>query len=121
MDFYRRAELVCAKIPWGKVASYGQIALLCGMPKNARQAGYALKRDLAGKKSPAHRVVNAKGILTGAASFETYDMQKLLLEKEGVKVDRAKEDWQVDLRQYGWEHTEEEAISFRREFKRLGI
>ena len=93
MDFYRRAELVCAKIPWGKVASYGQIALLCGMPKNARQAGYALKRDL----------------------------QKLLLEKEGVKVDRAKEGWQVDLRQYGWEHTEEEAISFRREFKRLGI
>ena len=121
MDFYRLAELVCAKIPWGKVASYGQIALLCGMPKNARQAGYALKRDLAGKKAPAHRVVNAKGILTGAASFETYDMQKLLLEKEGVKVDRAQEGWQVDLRQYGWEHTEEEAISFRREFKRLGI
>ena len=41
MDFYQRAGIVCRAIPRGTVASYGQIALLCGKPKNARQVGYA--------------------------------------------------------------------------------
>ena len=39
MDFYRRMEKVCERIPYGKAATYGQIALLCGCPKNARQVG----------------------------------------------------------------------------------
>ena len=36
-DFYRRAAIVCRAIPYGKAATYGQIALLCGKPKNARR------------------------------------------------------------------------------------
>ena len=44
MDFYQRARIVCANIPEGRVATYGQIALLCGKPKNARQVGYALNK-----------------------------------------------------------------------------
>ena len=43
MDFYKRADLVMKKVPEGRVVSYGQIALLCGVPGNARQAGYALR------------------------------------------------------------------------------
>ena len=83
MDFYKRAALVCTMIPEGKASTYGQIALLCGKPKNARQVGYALSRGLAGKDAPAHRVVNAKGRLSGAASLATPDLQKQMLEKEG--------------------------------------
>lgn len=44
MDFYQRVGIVCRAIPAGKVATYGQIALLCGKPRNARQVGYALNR-----------------------------------------------------------------------------
>lgn len=63
MDFYRKVGIACAAIPVGKVATYGQIALLCGKPKNARQVGYALKMGLAGNSAPAHRAANSKGII----------------------------------------------------------
>lgn len=121
MDFYKRVELVCSRIPNGTVASYGQIALLCGMPKHARQVGFALNRNLAGEQAPAHRVVNARGVLSGAASFETYEMQKLFLEKEGVTVAKGREGWQVDLKKYGWKPDMKEAVWLREEFLRRGI
>lgn len=121
MNFYQRVELVCSQIPYGKAATYGQIALLCGKPKNARQVGYALNRGLAGKHAPAHRVVNGKGILSGASSFETYDLQKRLLEQEGVTVQRVPEGWKIDLKSYGWKNTMEEAEALQERFLRLGI
>ena len=71
-DFYRRAAIVCRRIPYGKTATYGQIALLCGKPRNARQVGYALNWGRLGDGIPAHRAVNSRGILSGAAAFETY-------------------------------------------------
>lgn len=115
MDFYERVALVCSRIPAGTVATYGQIALLCGKPRNARQVGYALSRGLAGESAPAHRVVNARGVLTGAAAFETFDLQKRLLENEGVTVVRTPDGngWQVDLKQWGWKHTIEDALELR--------
>ena len=76
MDFYQRARIVCESIPEGRVATYGQIALLCGKPKNARQVGYALNKGRLGEV-PAWRILGSSGRLSGAASFETYDMQKL--------------------------------------------
>ena len=93
MDFYKRMELVCQRIPRGKVASYGQIALLCGMPRHARQVGYALGKGLAGAEGVAHRIVNARGILSGAAAFESPDLQKRLLEQENVVVERMDGEW----------------------------
>lgn len=42
MDFYQKMGIVCKQIPYGTVATYGQIALLCGKPKNSRQVGYGL-------------------------------------------------------------------------------
>ena len=50
------------------------------------ELGYALREGRAGKEFPAFRVVNAKGILSGAAAFETPDLQRLLLETEGVEL-----------------------------------
>ena len=121
MDFYKRMELVCKRIPAGRAASYGQIALLCGKPGNARQVGYALRRGRAGKSVPAHRIVNAKGILSGAEAFETPETQKRLLEAEGVLVKRTDAGWQVDLREYGWVSSMEEAEELYRVFQEKGI
>ena len=121
MNIYKRIGIVCRHIPQGCVATYGQIALLCEKPKNSRQVGYALKNDLAGKDVPAYRVVNAKGILSGAAYFETNDMQKLLLEEDGIEVIRTEEGWRVDLKKYGWKNTLEDALYLQRLFKENDI
>ena len=120
-DFYKRATIVCRAIPYGKAATYGQIALLCGRPKNARQVGYALNRNRLGDDIPAHRVVNARGILSGAAAFETADMQKMLLENEGVKVRFTPDGWQVDLKKDGWHNTMEDALRFLEIFQAQDI
>lgn len=121
MDFYKRMALVCQQIPIGKAATYGQIALLCGKPKNARQVGYALSRGLAGADVPAHRIVNAKGILSGAESFETPVKQKQMLEKEGVEVLWSEEGFMVDLKRDGWKNTMEDALWLRAEFEKRNI
>lgn len=110
MDFYEKMALVCARIPAGRVATYGQIALLCGKPNNSRQVGYGLKRGLAGENVPAHRIVNSKGLLSGAVYFDTMDMQRLLLEAEGVEVKHTRDGWQVDLKRFGWKNTKEDIL-----------
>ena len=117
MDFYRRLALAGSRIPKGKAATYGQLALLCGRPQNSRQVGRALKLGLAGSAFPAHRVVNSRGFLSGAAAFETPDMQRLLLEAEGVAV----QDNRVDLKRYGWKNTMEDALSLQKSFEERGI
>lgn len=117
MDIYKRIGIVCRQIPAGRVATYGQIALLCGKPRNSRQVGYALKKGLAGEDIPAYRVVNSRGILSGASYFETYDMQKLLLEEEGVAVKFLDGAWWVDLKQYGWQNTMEDVYLLQSMFE----
>ena len=52
------------KIPYGKVATYGQIATLCGNPYYARAVGNALHKNPNPQKIPCYRVVNSKGKLT---------------------------------------------------------
>ena len=121
MDFYARVRLVCSRIPYGKAATYGQIALLCGKPRNARQVGYALGRGLAGDQVPAYRIVSSSGILSGAAAFEYPEQQKLLLEKEGVEVTREAKGWRVNLKKDGWKNTLEDAKELEAEFARMGI
>ena len=120
-EFYKRAAIVCRAIPYGKAATYGQIALLCGRPKNARQVGYALNRNRLGDDIPAHRVVNARGILSGAAAFETADMQKMLLENERVKVRFTPDGWQVDIKKDSWHNTMQDALRFLEIFQEQDI
>lgn len=116
MDFYQKMREVCLAIPCGKVASYGQIALLCGKPKNSRQVGYGLRENRAGDDVPAHRVVNSKGELSGASYFELPNLQKMLLQEEGVEVTWNGKCWVVDLKKYGWENTMEEAYTLQKKF-----
>lgn len=117
MDFYRRIGIVLRAIPEGHVASYGQIALLCGRPKNARQVGYALRNGLSGHV-PAYRVVNGQGFLSGAASFDYPGLQKQLLMDEGVAVSANN---QVNLKEFGWKNTLKNAMDFLKQFEREKI
>ncbi len=105
-DFYKRVAKVCSLIPAGSVASYGQIALLCEKPQNSRQVGYALGRKLT-EVAEAHRIVNQQGHLSGASAFEQPDLQKLLLEDEGVEVAYviAIQKYKVNMKRYQWKHT----------------
>lgn len=120
VDFYKRVGIVCNRIPQGKVATYGQIALLCGKPKNSRQVGYALKMNLAGDV-PAYRVVNSKGILSGAFHFEMPDLQKILLTEDGLEVIWTPDGWKVDLKKVQWQNTLEEAEELEKLFIILQI
>lgn len=94
---YRRIYATITRIPAGRVASYGQIAQLAGLPGRARQVGYALHAIPEGTDLPWHRVVNARGeiSLDGDAARE----QKRRLRREGVRFD-ARE--RIDLRAFGW-------------------
>ena len=116
MTFYERMRLVCLSIPAGRVATYGQIAMLCGAPRNARQVGYGLREGLAGEDIPAFRVVNGKGDLTGANSFPQPDMQSALLAAEGVIAHWNGHCWHVDLKTYGWPTTPADLEAFRLAF-----
>jgi methylated-DNA-protein-cysteine methyltransferase-like protein len=89
---------VVARIPRGRVAPYGEVARLAGLPGAARQVGYALHALPEGRPLPWHRVVNARGAVSPRASgFEV--PQRRLLEREGVRFD---ERGRIDLERFGW-------------------
>jgi len=84
MGFNSRVyELVC-QIPEGKVASYGQIAFMAGVWRASRAVGYALHRNPYPGKVPCHRVVFKDGGLATEFVFGGKDVQRQLLEAEGV-------------------------------------
>ena len=117
MTFYEKMRIVCLAIPAGRVATYGQIAMLCGKPKNSRQVGFGLKNDLAGPDVPAFRVVNGRGELSGAVHFRIPGLQQHLLREEGVGVFWDGKVWRVDLKTYGGQTTWEDAENFRLQFE----
>jgi O-6-methylguanine DNA methyltransferase len=86
-DFFDRVYEVVAKIPYGKVTTFGDIAEVCGIRSAARTVGWALN----GTKDsglPCHRVVNRFGALTGKYHFGEYDLMEDLLRSEGVEFDK---------------------------------
>jgi methylated-DNA-protein-cysteine methyltransferase-like protein len=97
-DFFDKVYKIVAKIPYGKVATYGDIAEACGIRSSARTVGWALN----GAKDsglPCHRVVNRFGALTGKLHFGSYDIMEDLLRSEGVKFDK---DGCVILKDFLW-------------------
>ena len=82
------------RIPQGKVATYGQIALHLGNRNFARAVGNILHGNPDPKHIPCHRVVNSKGQLSRAYAFGGIEAQRRLLVSEGVVF---KNDQVVDL------------------------
>ena len=100
-SFYTKVYKIVCEIPKGKVATYGQIAILCGSPRAARVVGYALHQNPEPGVIPCHRVVNRFGGLAPAFAFGGQEVQKRLLEEEGVAVSA---DFLVDLHEFGWQY-----------------
>jgi len=98
-SFFEQVYQVVRRIPPGKVASYGQIARLLGMPHAARTVGWALHSIPKGCDVPWQRVVNARGIISLDRCGPGGAIQRALLEAEGVAFD---ESGRIDLRVYGW-------------------
>lgn len=95
---YKRIYDAVLQIPYGKVATYGQIAVMAGNRYYARAVGNALHNNPAPDVIPCYRVVNSKGKLAPGFAFGGEDRQKQLLEDEGVEVI----DGKVDLKKYGF-------------------
>jgi methylated-DNA-protein-cysteine methyltransferase related protein len=98
----KRYELIwrwVRKIPRGRVATYGQIAILAGLEGHARQVGYALHNLPARSNVPWHRVVNARGEISPRSAGDSHELQRMLLEAEGVELDLR---GRIDLKVFGW-------------------
>jgi methylated-DNA-protein-cysteine methyltransferase related protein len=99
VDRYARIRTVVKKIPRGRVATYGEIATLAGLDGHARQVGYALHHLPGSTGVPWHRVINAKGEISPRSQGDSHELQRLLLEAEGVEFTL---DGRVDLRKFRW-------------------
>ena len=86
-------------VPPGRVTTYGAIACALGRPGWARQVGWAMAALDGDHGVPAHRVVNAQGVLSGAWAFGAPDAQRRRLEAEGVRFER---DGRVCLDRFFW-------------------
>jgi methylated-DNA-protein-cysteine methyltransferase-like protein len=98
-DTYARIYAVIRRIPRGRVATYGQVAEVAGIPGHARQVGYALHALKTSSTVPWHRVVNARGMISLGAKSGGDPTQQLLLEREGICFDAV---GRVDLKTAGW-------------------
>jgi methylated-DNA-[protein]-cysteine S-methyltransferase len=97
-NFKDRVYALTAKIPKGKVTTYGTLAALAGRPGAARAVGNAMRTNTDTKTVPCHRVVGASGALTGYAYGNGIATKKAKLKREGVAF---KGD-AVDLTISGW-------------------
>lgn len=97
---YPAIYAVVSRIPRGRVATYGQVARLAGLPSHARLVGYALNALREGSRVPWQRVVNAKGMISLRKGGSGHDvLQRLMLKREGVRFDRR---GIIDLAAFRW-------------------
>jgi methylated-DNA-protein-cysteine methyltransferase related protein len=88
---------VVRRIPRSRVATYGLVARVAGLPGQPRLVGYALRH--APDDVPWHRVINAHGRISQRADPGSVPLQRLLLEAEGVRFDPL---GRVDLKRVLW-------------------
>ncbi|MBP0984181.1 MAG: MGMT family protein [Oscillospiraceae bacterium] len=97
---FERIYDVVRRIPYGKVATYGQVAMIAGNPRWARAVGYALHANPDPEGIPCYRVVNRFGGVAPAFAFGGQERQAELLRAEGIEVS---EDGKVDLDRFLWD------------------
>lgn len=99
--FARAVYAAVRRIPSGRVVTYGQVAAMLGHPRAARAVGTALARlprNLS-RVVPWQRVINSAGRISYKGDFFRPELQRALLEKEGVRFSAS---GQVDLKKYRW-------------------
>jgi methylated-DNA-protein-cysteine methyltransferase-like protein len=98
-EFFQRVYEIVARIPRGKVVTYGQIAAALGDPRQARTVGWALHSAPEWLDIPWHRVVNSSGGISTRHTTGGLNTQRKLLEDEGIIFS---EDGRLDLERYRW-------------------
>jgi len=98
LSTYERIYAVVRRIPRGRVASYGQIAAIAGLPGRARQVGYALAALKPSTAVPWQRVVSASGEIS-LPQLRGGLSQRLLLEREGVTFTPT---GRISLERFAW-------------------
>ncbi len=96
-ELSRRIISLIRGIPKGRVATYGQVAALAGDPRGARRVARLLHSSSRKRRLPWHRVINSRGGIS-LPPAGGYELQRSLLEAEGVVFRRGR----VDLSRYGW-------------------
>jgi methylated-DNA-protein-cysteine methyltransferase-like protein len=94
-EFKEKILRIVKLIPSGSVVSYGQVALMAGIPRAARQVGWVLHEN--GEKVPWWRVINNAGRISTNCEEHTAQMQKELLESEGIRVSKK---LNIDIEKY---------------------
>ena len=99
MNTFEIIYSVVRQIPRGRVASYGQVAALAGNPRWSRVVGYALHVNPDPEVIPCYRVVTKNGGLSEAFAFGGINVQRELLERDGVEFTP---DGRVVMEKYRW-------------------
>jgi methylated-DNA-protein-cysteine methyltransferase-like protein len=97
---------VVARIPRGRVSSYGEIAARAGLPKRARLVGRVLGDAGPAAKLPWHRVLRADGRIAFPAGSRAFREQRARLIAEGVAVAKGR----IDLQRHGWQRDVDEEL-----------
>jgi methylated-DNA-protein-cysteine methyltransferase related protein len=97
---YEHIYEIVMQIPRGRVATYGQIAELAGIPRQPRRIGYALSALPSDSRVPWHRVINAKGEISLRSKTGSEPIQMRLLRQEGIAFDR---HGRIALDRFQWE------------------
>lgn len=97
--FSARVFAFVRQVPRGRVVTYGQVAVLLGAPAAARAVGYALASLTDGDAVPWWRVINRSGGISLRGRGTEADLQRTLLEREGVIFDAS---GRCDLGRYRW-------------------
>lgn len=96
--FSKRVKDVINQIPYGKVATYGQVAAIAGNHRAARQVAWVLHSSSESDNLPWHRVINRSGRIS-LLPGNGFEEQKALLEQEGVVFDQ---NGRIDLEYFLW-------------------
>lgn len=98
-DFTKKVIATVLEIPSGKVATYGQVAMLAGKPGSARAVGWILHSCAKAYSLPWQRVLNSQGKISFKKDSSEFRKQRTLLIKEGVEVTLS---GQLNLKIYLW-------------------
>ncbi len=97
--FHERVYAQVARIPSGKVCTYGKIGELAGYTRASREVGLAMSRAPEGARLPCHRVVYKDGALAPDYAFGGRDRQRKLLENEGIAFNP---DGCINMQKHMW-------------------
>jgi len=99
--FFQKVYIVVSQIPYGRITSYGAIALYLGSKGSARMVGWAMNSSKNNIQNiPAHRVVNRNGLLTGKQHFGGSNTMAELLSNEGLTI---KENKILNFKEKYWD------------------